>query len=122
VCAILGRLDVAGTVNGLLSGLGASAVTVPTQVTDLLTGLTSQVTCPGEVATVASAITQPLTVKALSVGGAANFVMPVAPVAPTTPLAPVLPRTGGESNMFLLLGASMVIIAIGTRRLMRHQI
>jgi hypothetical protein len=121
VCAILGRLNVAGTVNGLLAGLGAGAVTVPTQVTDLLTGLTSQVPC-GQAQTLTAAITQPLTVKALSVSGAANFMMPVAPIAPVVPQTPVLPRTGGESNMFLLLGASMVIIAIGARRLTRHQI
>ena len=121
VCAILGRLDVAGTVNGLLTQLGAGAVTVPTQVTDLLTSLTSQVPC-GQAQTLTAAITQPLTVKALSVSGAANFVMPVAPAAPAVPQTPVLPRTGGESNMFLLLGASMVIIAIGTRRITRHQI
>ena len=120
VCAILGRLG-AGSVNGLLAGLGAGAVTVPTQVTDLLTSLTSQVPC-GEAQTLTAAITQRLTVKALSVGGAANFVMPVAPAAPAVPQTPVLPRTGGESNMFLLLGASMVIIAIGARRLVRHQI
>lgn len=122
VCAILGRLNVPNTVNGVLAGLGVGAVTVPTQLADLLNSLTSNVTCPAPLGAVTAALTQPLTVKALSVSGAANFALPGAPGTPGTPGEPVLPRTGTEGTLFLLLGAGMVIVAVGLRRLHVHRI
>lgn len=126
VCGVLGRLGaVPDSLAAVLGGLGGAAPSLPVPVTDLLGGLGSTVSC--NVATgslsattlvngVATALTQPARVEALSLAGAGTFAAlaaPTTPGAPSTPGAPTtpgaLPVTGGDSQLGLLaLGACLV--------------
>jgi len=122
ICSLLDSIDTTHTISSVLTAANGQLLSaLPTPVSDLLGGLTSIVSCGGE--TSVNALTQPLTVKALSVSGAAAFTMPQAittPATPSTPASPTLPRTGGDSELYLLLGAGFVLIAAALRRATRH--
>ena len=121
ICSLLDSIDSTHTISAVLTAANGQLLSaLPTPVSDLLGGLSSVVSCGG---TSVNALTQPLTVKALSVSGAAAFTMPQAtttPATPSTPASPTLPRTGGDSAPFLLLGAAFVMIAAVLRRATRH--
>ncbi len=127
ICSLLNGIDSTHTISAVLTNAQAQVLApLPTPVSDLLGGLTSIVTCGGE--TSVNALTQPLTVKALSVSGAAAFTMPQAvttpqtPSSPSTPASPTLPRTGGDSTPLLLLGAALVLAAAVLRRATRQRV
>ena len=117
VCALLGRLGLEETVGSVLGSLGESLPALPGPVGTVLGDLGSTVRCAAPTAAtgftasslvdgVASALTQPLTVEALSLSGAGSFTVPAAPGAPGTPDAPgQLPNTGGD--------AQLAVVAIG---------
>jgi LPXTG-motif cell wall-anchored protein len=98
-------------------------------VGDVLGDLGSTVTCTAAtaagdvtaaalVAGVASALTQPLTIEALSLAGAGSFSVPAAtsggPAAPGSPGS--LPNTGGEAQL-ALLALGLGAVGLVTRRL-----
>lgn len=135
VCAVLGRLGAAQhTLGSVLGSLGEALPALPGPVGDVLGDLGSTVACPNAAAAgtvgaaalvdgVASALTQPLTVEALSLTGAASYTVPATPGvpvpgAPNAPGgAPTLPRTGGDAPLAVLalaLGAA----GLGARRLL----
>ena len=135
VCSMLGDLANASTVGTVIDSLGGQVPTdLPVPVSDLLGTLGSTVDCsalqPAALAQVdpngiVSAITDPLTIKALSVSGAAAYVAPPAPVVPETPAAPAaptLPLTGGDSTLLLLAGAAFAAGALALRRLAGRRI
>ncbi len=122
VCGVLGRLAaVPDSLAAVLGGSGLPVPSLPVPVTDLLSGLGSTVSCnvtAGSLSAttlvngVATALTQPARVEALSLAGAGTFAALAAPT--TTPGA--LPVTGGDSQLGLLaLGACLV--GLTSRRL-----
>ncbi len=130
VCGLLDRLGAQETVGSLLSSVDSALPTLPGPVGEVLGGLGSTVTCTtaagtvsaaGLVDGVATALTQPLTVEALSVTGAGTFDVagsPVAPDAPGAPAAPssgTLPSTGGGGEL-ALVAAGLGAAALITRR------
>lgn len=135
VCALLGRLGAQETLGDVLGGLGQAIPSLPGPVGDVLGDLGSTVTCQpaasaGGLGTaalvdgVASALTQPLTIEALSLSGAASYAVPATPGAPGTPGTPgqtptpgSLPRTGGDAQLALLAVAAGAV-AYGMRRLL----
>lgn len=115
VCALLSRLAAQETVGSVLGGLGEQLPSLPGPVGDVLGDLGSTVSCTtasseGTVTAaalvdgVASALTQPLTVEALSLSGSGSFWVPAAaPGSPTPGATPgTLPRTGGDAQLALL--------------------
>lgn len=128
VCGVLSRLAVVpDTLGSVLGGLGGVLPSLPGPVTEVLgdlgstvtcTAATSTVTASGLVGGVATALTQPLTVSALSVAGAGAFATPFAPVTPGTPTTPgQLPATGGNERL-ALLALGLGVIGFATRRLL----
>ena len=134
ICALLGGISATNTISSVLATAGAQALpALPSPVGDLLGQLTSIVNCGAPAATanatasavsvsgLVNALTQPLTVKALTVSGAAAYTMPAAPATPATPATPTLPRTGGDSTLYLVLGAALVMAAVSLRRITRRR-
>lgn len=140
LCSVLGRLGVQDTLGSVLQGLGEPLAALPGPVGDLLGGLGSTITCPGAAASssgtvsamavgdlVVGALTQPLTIEALSLSGTSSYspVVPASPQAPATPGAPAspagptptLPRTGGEAQL-ALAALGLGLAGLGTRRLL----
>jgi len=131
ICGLLDQLGAQDTVGSLLDSVGGLLPSLPGPVGTVLGDLGSTVTCgtaaaAGSVSAaalvdgVASALTQPLTLEALSVSGTGTFAVPVTPGAPTTPSSPTtpgsLPSTGGEAWLALafVLGAA----GYGARRVL----
>lgn len=124
LCGLLGRLGAADTISGLLADLAQTVPATPLPVADVLGDLGSVVTCtPTTGATVgaqlvgglAPALTQPLTVEALTVSGKGSFAAPIQVPVSGRPGATPLPRTGGEP-VLLLFGALAAASAVGLRR------
>lgn len=126
ICALLGRLGGPGSLGGLL---GANAITpILAPVADILSGLGLSTLCSsagagragaaGLVDGVATALTQPLTIEALSVSEAAVYRMPNAPApTPNAPTPTSLPRTGSSDGALLaVLAAAGLAAALGARR------
>lgn len=130
ICGLLGRLGAQETLGSVLGGLGEALPSLPGPVGDVLGDLGSTVTCTAATATgdltaaalvagVASALTQPLTVEALSLAGAGSFSVPAATSGgPATPGSPgSLPTTGGEAQL-ALLALGLGAVGLVTRRLL----
>ena len=134
VCAVLGRLGLQETLGSVLDSLGEAVPALPGPVGDILGAVGSTVTCTAAMATggntaaalvdgVASALTQPLTVEALSVSGTGAFTVPATPAAPGTPGAPgapgQLPVTGGNAQL-AILAVALGGVGFGLRRLLNR--
>jgi LPXTG-motif cell wall-anchored protein len=129
VCGLLGRLGVQDTVGSVLGSLGESLPALPGPVGTVLGDLGSTVRCESAAAAggftasslvdgVASALTQPLTIEALSLGGAGSFTVPAAPGAPGTPGAPgQLPNTGGNAQL-ALVAVGLGVLGLAARRVL----
>lgn len=129
VCAVLGRLGLADTLGSVLGSLGESLPALPGPVGTVLGDLGSTVRCAAPTAAagftasslvdgVASALTQPLTVEALSLSGAGSFAVPAAPGAPGTPGAPgQLPNTGGNAQL-ALVAVGLGALGLAARRML----
>ncbi|MGH9275267.1 MAG: hypothetical protein ACRDZU_11530 [Acidimicrobiales bacterium] len=126
VCAVLGRLGLEETVGSVLGSLGESLPALPGPVGTVLGDLGSTVRCAAPLTAagftasslvdgVASALTQPLTVEALSISGAGSFSVPAAPGAPGTPGE--LPTTGGNAQL-ALLAVGLGVLGIAARRML----
>ncbi len=122
VCGVLSRLSaVPTTVGSLLGDLGLPALPVGGPVADLLGAISSTVTCNVALSTVtaaslvdgvATALTQPITVEALSVAGSATYATAQTTGGSANPDLPTLPRTGGSLQFMLLaLGAGAMGLA-----------
>jgi hypothetical protein len=131
ICGLLDQLGAQETVGSLLDSVGALVPALPGPVGAVLGDLGSTVTCTaaaaGSVSTaalvdgVASALTQPLTVEALSVYGTGSFAVPFAPGSPSTPGSPTtpggsLPNTGGQA--WLALAVVLGAAGYGARRVL----
>lgn len=133
ICGLLDQLGVQQTVGSLLDSVGGLLPSLPGPVGAVLGDLGSTVTCSagaaGSVGTaalvdgVASALTQPLTVEALSVSGAGEFAVPATPGTPGAPGLPggaptpgSLPATGGEA--WLVLALVLGVAGYGARRVL----
>ena len=128
VCAILGRLgSVQDTLGTVLVGLGDVAEPLRGPVGDLLGTLGSTVSCDlaqGALSSttlvngLATALTQPATVEALSLAGAGSYTL----LGSSTPAAGTpgtLPTTGGDTHL-TLLALSVAVLGLGSRWLLRR--
>lgn len=128
VCAILSRLGAQETLGAVLGSLGESLPALPGPVGTVLGDLGSTVRCAAPTAAtgftatalvdgVASALTQPLTVEALSLVGSGSFSVPAAG-APGTPGAPgELPNTGGTTQL-ALVAVGLGALGLAARRML----
>lgn len=127
LCVLLRDLGGVGSLGDLLGG--PSGALAP--VGEILSGLRQTVNCPGAAAAgddaaaaglvdgVAAALTEPLTIEALSVSEASVLRLPAAPVTPTPvpdPAPPSLARTGTGSTVPLVLAATMLGASLLVRR------
>jgi len=129
VCGLLARLGAQDTIGSVLGGLGEALPSLPGPVGDVLGDLGSTVTCNAAAAAggvtatalvggVASALTQPLTIEALSLAGAGSFSVPGATSGtPGQPTPGSLPTTGGEAQL-ALLALGLGSVGLVTRRLL----
>lgn len=128
VCAVLGRLGaVQETLGTVLVGLGDAAAPLRGPVGDLLGTLGSTVSCnlaQGVLASttlvngVATVLTQPATVEALSLAGSGTYML----LGSSTPGAGTpgsLPATGGDTHL-TLLALSVAVLGLGGRWLLRR--
>jgi len=123
VCGLLGRLGATETLGGLLGSLGQQLPALPLPTGDLLGTLGSVLTCTptgGGTAVLANALTQPLSVEALTVSGRGAFaaVPTQVPASPTGP-RPALPRTGGDDVLLVTLGVLAAGASLALRRVVR---
>jgi hypothetical protein len=129
ICGLLARLGAQDTIGSVLGGLGEALPSLPGPVGDVLGDLGSTVTCNAAAAAggvtasalvggVASALTQPLTIEALSLAGAGSFsVAGATSGAPGQPTPGSLPNTGGEAQL-ALLALGVGALGLLTRRLL----
>jgi hypothetical protein len=132
ICGLLDQLGAQETVGSLLDSVGALVPALPGPVGSVLGDLGSTVTCTAAAAAgsisaaalvdgVASALTQPLTVEALSVSGTGSFAVPLTPGSPGAPGSPTtpggsLPNTGGQA--WLALAVVLAAAGYGARRVL----
>lgn len=128
VCAVLGRLGaVQDTLGTVLAGLGDAAAPLRGPVGDLLSTLGSTVACnvaQGSLGSttlvggVATALTQPATVEALSLAGSGAYAL-LGSSTPGSGTPGTLPRTGGDAHL-ALIALSVAVLGVGGRWLLRR--
>lgn len=128
VCAVLGRLSLAqDTLGSVLVGLGDATAPLRGPVGDVLGTLGSTVDCnlaQGALSSttlangIATALTQPATVEALSLAGSGSYTL-LGTSTPGSGTPGTLPRTGGDSG-FALLAISVALLGLGGRWLLRR--
>lgn len=119
VCDLLEGLGGAtDSLGAVLGGLGEVLSSLPGPVGEVLGDLGSAVDCTAEIGSVATALTQPVTVQALSVSGAATFSSTGAAITPQTPTTPgSLPGTGGNAQL-ALVAVGLGAVGLAARRLL----
>jgi len=128
VCAVLSRLgSVQNTLGTVLAGLGDPVASLRGPVGDLLGTLGSTVTCnlaQGALASttlvdgVATALTQPATVEALSLAGAGTYTL-LASSTPGSGTPGSLPVTGGDAHL-TIVALAVAVLGLGGRWLLRR--